>query len=416
MRCVALSQRLSRSVLLVVALLSAWPLEAQIPGSIKRKVRERAGRVQERAVDRALDTAEGAVNCVVTDQACIDKATDSGNTVVLTDQQGTPLPAERQPPASQPPGTGVWVNYDFVPGTRPLFVDDFMKDNVGDFPRRLEFVDGNMEIAEWRGARFLRVTASPGRLAIVLPEQLPDRFTVEFDAATEFYGHYIVVKFADQAAEDVRFRLHQGKGQGGVVGSTRQSLGMTPRPIAGGELFRVRIMADGRYVKVYMNDTRVGNIPNAEIGRSNKIALEIPGHEDTPTFVGNIRVMAGGKKLYDALAEAGRVATQGIYFATGSDQLRPESTPVLKEIAAMLQEHPELKLLIEGHTDNVGDDAANLALSDKRAAAVMRYLIEHAGIDASRLEAKGFGESKSLASNDTPEGRQQNRRVELVKR
>jgi OOP family OmpA-OmpF porin len=61
--------------------------------------------------------------------------------------------------------------------------------------------------------------------------------------------------------------------------------------------------------------------------------------------------------------------------------------------------------VIEGHTDNVGDDAANLALSDKRAAAVMRYLVERAGIDASRLEAKGFGASKPVASNNTPEGR-----------
>ncbi len=81
----------------------------------------------------------------------------------------------------------------------------------------------------------------------------------------------------------------------------------------------------------------------------------------------------------------------------------------------MLKDHPELRLLIEGHTDNVGSEASNLALSEKRAAAVKQSLVANFGIDASRLESKGFGASKPAAPNDTPEGRQTNRRVEIVK-
>ena len=80
----------------------------------------------------------------------------------------------------------------------------------------------------------------------------------------------------------------------------------------------------------------------------------------------------------------------------------------------MLKEHADLKLVIEGHTDNVGDAAANQALSEKRAAAVKAYLVGK-GVDASRLESKGLGATKPKVSNDTPEGRQTNRRVELVK-
>jgi outer membrane protein OmpA-like peptidoglycan-associated protein len=125
--------------------------------------------------------------------------------------------------------------------------------------------------------------------------------------------------------------------------------------------------------------------------------------------------MAGGKKLYDALAESGRVATQGIYFDTGSDRIRPESTPTLKEIAAMLSDHSDLKLTIEGHTDNVGSATSNQALSEKRAAAVRQFLIDNYSVDAARLTAKGLGSTKPAGSNDTPEGRQTNRRVELVK-
>ncbi|HEY8484980.1 MAG TPA: OmpA family protein, partial [Longimicrobiales bacterium] len=93
----------------------------------------------------------------------------------------------------------------------------------------------------------------------------------------------------------------------------------------------------------------------------------------------------------------------------------PESTPTLKEIGAMLKANPGLRLLIEGHTDNVGNAASNQVLSEKRAAAVKAFLEKEYGIDAGRLEARGFGDMKPVAPNDTPEGRQANRRVELVK-
>jgi outer membrane protein OmpA-like peptidoglycan-associated protein len=173
-------------------------------------------------------------------------------------------------------------------------------------------------------------------------------------------------------------------------------------------------MGDGKYIKVYLDDTRVMNVPNGDLGRSNKILFRTTIISERTMF-GNFRVAAGGKKLYDALAEKGRVATQGIYFDTGSDRIRPESTPTLKEIGTMLTDHPELKLTIEGHTDNVGSGESNQTLSEKRATAVRQYLMDSYQVDGGRLQAKGFGASKPSGSNDTPAGRQQNRRVELVK-
>src|SRR5581483_11521670 len=116
-----------------------------------------------------------------------------------------------------------------------------------------------------------------------------------------------------------------------------------------------------------------------------------------------------------ALAASGRVATHGILFATGSDAIRPESKPTLDQIGDMLKEHPTLRLAIEGHTDNVGNVPSNQALSEKRAAAVKQYLVSHYGVDGSRLTPKGLGSSQPAAPNTTPEGRQTNRRVELVK-
>jgi outer membrane protein OmpA-like peptidoglycan-associated protein len=397
-------------------------LKKRAEEAAKRKVEQRVDDKAAKATDAALDAAENTVKCAATDKACAEKAKADGKKVVTTDAAPAAGGEASASTAAGPtgaaaalkPGEGAWVNYDFVPGTRALYVDDFAKDNVGDFPRRLEFVDGNMEVAEWQGARYLRVTSWPAKFAIALKERLPERFTLEFDVTPPLNNNWLVVRFADNAADDVRFRVYGGKGQGGVFGAKHQTQGMTPQ-LAENAAFRARVMADGKYVKVYINETRVANIPNAELGRSNKLEFEVPGKEDAPTLLSNFSLMAGGKKLYDAIAEAGRVATQGIFFDTGSDRIRPESTPTLKEIGAMLGEHPDLKLQIEGHTDNVGAAASNQTLSERRASAVRQFLIDSYGVDGSRLTAKGFGATKPVAPNDTPEGRQNNRRVELVK-
>jgi OOP family OmpA-OmpF porin len=102
-----------------------------------------------------------------------------------------------------------------------------------------------------------------------------------------------------------------------------------------------------------------------------------------------------------------------VNFETGKATLLPASETLLDEVAQVLTDHPELqKVRIEGHTDNQGGAAYNQKLSDKRAKAVREYLVKK-GIDGKRLESKGFGLKKPLGDNKTPEGREQNRRVEL---
>jgi OmpA-OmpF porin, OOP family len=342
-----------------------------------------------------------------------------------------PAPADQAPAAaSQPaaaaapgatpekgaaPGSGVWVNYDFQPGEIPLYVDDFSRDRVGNFPKRLEFIEGNMEVAEWNGVRFLRATTRSS-FAINLPDTLTDRFTMEFDATGSVANIFTTVTFAPNAPTYAAFRYFNDRMQGGIDGTGPKALALMSSLSAIDTPVRFRIMADGKYVKVYINETRVANVPNADLGRSNRIIIEYAGSETQPAFIGNLSVLAGGRELYDALEENGRVATQGIYFASGSDQIKPESTPTLVEIAGMLKDHPDLDLLIEGHTDNVGNAAANLALSDRRAAAVRKVLVDTYKIDGNRLTTQGFGDTVPAKPNTTPEGRQQNRRVELVKK
>jgi outer membrane protein OmpA-like peptidoglycan-associated protein len=138
--------------------------------------------------------------------------------------------------------------------------------------------------------------------------------------------------------------------------------------------------------------------------------------EENPTFITGIRIAESETDvLYDALASKGRWATQGILFATGKAELQPESRAVLKEIAATMKQHADLKILIEGHTDNVGAAPANLALSDARAAAVKAALVADYAVPEDRITTKGLGDTKPSVPNATAAGRAQNRRVEIVK-
>jgi OOP family OmpA-OmpF porin len=131
----------------------------------------------------------------------------------------------------------------------------------------------------------------------------------------------------------------------------------------------VRVMVDGGYVKVYVNETRVANVPQADLGRAALLRFDFVDVRETPIYLRRIHIAGTDRTLYDRLISDGRVATQGIYFDTGSEQ---------------------------------------------RARAVVAYLGSREKIAAGRLEAAGLGDSRSVADNGTAEGRQQNRRVELV--
>ncbi len=120
--------------------------------------------------------------------------------------------------------------------------------------------------------------------------------------------------------------------------------------------------------------------------------------------------------LESKLEKEGRAEIHGIYFDFDKATLKPESTPVLQEIAALLVRQPAWALDIEGHTDSVGTEAHNMTLSKQRADAVKHALVTEYGIAAARLTPAGFGASKPRESNDTLAGRARNRRVELVKR
>jgi outer membrane protein OmpA-like peptidoglycan-associated protein/Tfp pilus assembly protein PilF len=117
--------------------------------------------------------------------------------------------------------------------------------------------------------------------------------------------------------------------------------------------------------------------------------------------------------ITDSTENAKPIILKNVFFATNSSEIRPESQNELNRLKLMLLENPNMRIRINGHTDNEGADIDNMLLSDRRAQSVRNFLIGN-GISADRLEARGFGETVPIASNDSPEGRQQNRRTEFV--
>jgi OmpA-OmpF porin, OOP family len=118
--------------------------------------------------------------------------------------------------------------------------------------------------------------------------------------------------------------------------------------------------------------------------------------------------------MFKAISRDGHISLY-INFDTGKSIIRDESKPIVEQIVQMMKSNPDLKIGVEGHTDNVGTPASNKTLSEARAKSVVSAIVSQ-GIAADRLSPAGFGQDKPIADNGTEEGRAKNRRVELVKK
>jgi OmpA-OmpF porin, OOP family len=401
------------------------------------KIKDRARSEVDRKENDAIEAMAKAVTCAITDKACIKKAHDSGAPVKVTDKNGKPVSsadsaaaisaaiaqaaalsedssAKVSAPATSPSapasaaGSGAWLHYDFVPGNRTIFYDDFSGEAVGDFPARMKLSDGNLEVSNVKGQKVLRV-AEAGVIFIVLPEKLPDRFTVE------------AVYHSPTIAKPLAIYTGGNKNRFGCFPSSafvdaEAKSGMKATPKAPAGFVNCRFTVDTRYVRGYIDSARTSNAPGVTIARTDTLYMQLPaGTDKDPTMLASIRIADARTKLSEVLMSKGRVSTYGIVFDDGTDHIRGESTPTLAEIADLLKANASLSLTIEDHSDNAGTPAASKALSEKRALAVKQFLVGTYGIASTRVKSAGLGGTKPVAQNTTPEGRQNNRRIDLVK-
>jgi outer membrane protein OmpA-like peptidoglycan-associated protein len=274
-----------------------------------------------------------------------------------------------------------------------------------------------------------------GCVALEAGIKLPDNFTIEYDVIaspveegdTGFeYGFYLY------SAEDPK-DLSEGGAVPGLKGGVKMTFGYRSSYSAyneegytidgikdapamePGKKYRLSFWVQKTRLRVYLDEVKIFDLPKVfEAGiLLNQMRFEL--WESAIPMVTNFRIAAGLPDMRNKLITEGKLVSYGIYFDVNKDVVKPESYGTLKGIADVLKENPAVRVKIVGHTDSDGADAANLDLSKRRGASVKAELIKNFGIDASRLESDGLGETKPVAPNDTQSNKAMNRRVEFIK-
>jgi outer membrane protein OmpA-like peptidoglycan-associated protein len=398
--------RATLSGLFALALLApATPGHAGFADALKQKMKEKSGKKGEEAIDKAIKVVE-------------TPAAKPDSTGASPAAGAAPAPAAPAASGEAPTRVAaVSTKFDYVPGDKVVLLDDFTQDDLGEFPVRWKAIAGNFEVAESAGERWLRCMSPDGTVRLRLPDAptLPEYWTLEFD----FLGTAPL-----EAALNVKGMTKDDRTVWEATWPTGTNLAFrsgefySTTPLAGATTpegrHHIMLMARQNGLKVYVDRERLANAPELATTMGPVAAIDIRLWANTPQMITNVRYAEGCKPAQDLLA-TGKLVTYGIHFATGSDVVLADSAPILRQVAAWLQAHPTAKLSIVGHTDNAGAAASNLDLSRRRAASVARVLSEQFSIAADRLAPEGRGDTQAVASNEKPEGRAMNRRVEFAK-
>jgi outer membrane protein OmpA-like peptidoglycan-associated protein len=195
-------------------------------------------------------------------------------------------------------------------------------------------------------------------------------------------------------------RSKDGTGEASTSTETKQ--------FAAQKLVHIAMWRQKERMRVYFNQEKAWDLPKAMSpnAKYNAIVwwLQGPG-QNASYFMSNLRLGVGAPDTRKKILEQKKWVTHGILFDVNSATIKPESYGTLKEMADVMKEYADLKVKIVGHTDADGADAANLELSKKRAASVKESLAKEFGIDESRMETDGKGESEPIDKNDTPAGK-----------
>ncbi len=325
--------------------------------------------------------------------------------------------------SNQPPSISAYQNYDFVPGDKIIFEDDFTEDQNGEFPSHWNLDAGQAVVNEVAGKAAFSLTE--GNYCRVYPlmktkSYLTDPFTIEFDFYPNgsAYGPVLFLAYKDKDGNDQEANI-QFNERGGV------ETGYLPKDFSAdypneddntffNKWHHCALIYKNNQLKCYVDQYRILVIPNVGIS-PNSFGFGGIGDMNNPIVFTNVRAAAGGSmNIIGKKFTASKIVTHGITFDVDKSDIKPQSMGTLNMIVRVMKNNPGLKFEIDGHTDNTGDAAHNMTLSQQRADAVKSQLVSM-GIDASRLTTKGFGDTKPIDTNDTAEGRANNRRVEFVK-
>ncbi len=332
----------------------------------------------------------------------------------------TPTATTTTPAAPAAEDMKLYTKYDFVPGDKVIFYDDMKNDEESEFPYRWNLDRGVYEVVRLGKEYWIMCTDEGSIRPKIQDAPLPPKYTVElevYDNGPNKSGHYFFIYWIDASGSKIGEFSLRGGGQTSLLILGKSKAGKDlPHRLAKG-VHTMRIMATTRSIKCFVNNIRVANVPKVEnfhpVGF--RLYTDPWAGEGNPMLFRGFRFAEGGKSMREQLDEEGKIVTHGILFDPDSYVIKGESYKTLEEIGRLLEDDPDLRLSIEGHTDSDGSDEHNMTLSQSRSNSVKNYLISTYGIASSRLESKGWGESKPIDTNDSPEGKANNRRVELIK-
>jgi OmpA-OmpF porin, OOP family len=403
----------------------------------------------QRGEQKADETVEKTLNKVEDGIKNIFKKKDKKRKEEKTETEGNQTQNQQNTTTSKTK-TQIKTNskFDFVAGEKVIGFDDFSTTSIGDFPLGWN-TNSSAEIRTLNddNAKWFSMTKD----GFFLPEfikDLPENCTIEFDVFTRYVSNNILnysfyINAVDSPKKDLDNKYIQNGiyfGWRPVVGSASYFVYENGEEVSKNEglkvnafltnnaedpiIARVSIWRQKSRLRIYVNEDKILDLPQAfdsklkynsfKFGAAN-MNYSNGREQDDEFMIANVRYAVAGEDTRSKLITEGRFVTNGILFDVNSDNIKPESGMVLKEIATTLQENPTVRVKIIGHTDSDGTDAANLALSKKRAAAVKVALSSFYGIDGSRLESDGKGESQPLNKNANASEKATNRRVEFIK-
>jgi OOP family OmpA-OmpF porin len=337
-------------------------------------------------------------------------------------KKSEPEPADASTAGSDAPATAsaepsykAYQNYDFVPGNKIVFDDDFRGDTDGEFPAHWKLAKGQGVVNNVQGAPSFALTeGNYARVAprVTTPRYLADPFTVEFDFYSKNGTKMIVFLTAGDKESNVSFGSDVSTSYFAEDAANQSA--SYPGTFKDG-WHHAALVFKGSQMKCYEDQYRVLVIPDVGTFKPESVGFGGIGDLENPLVFTNVRIANGGAMtMIDELTKEGRIVTHGILFDVNRATVKPESMGTIRQVVSVLKGDGSLKLEIGGHTDSDGDAAKNLALSEARAEAVKKILVDQ-GIDASRLTTKGYGQTKPIDPNTTPEGKANNRRVEFAK-
>ncbi len=383
---------------------------------VEKESTKRANQKIDKGIDKGLDKIEEGIGSL------FGKKKKKNKKEANEPQQEQTINTQTQETTTAGPNLN-WSKYDFIPGDHVIFEDNLAGEENGEFPSRWDLFKGTVEIASFGGENVIMFRKGASAIIPFIQnsdkDYLPDIFTIEmdlyFDAPTQNVYSLTLHDLKNQNGSALnRIECLPGGLKGFHSEEAYSGMGLWDKTQKS-QWRHISLGFNTRALKAYFDDERLINIPNLGFNPTGLTIEIINATNPTHYFVKNIRIASGGQKLYDKYLQDGRIVANGIRFEVNEAKLLPESMGVINEMVELMKEHPEINFIVEGHTDSDGDETSNMKLSDNRARTVVRVMLVK-GIKASRLEPKGMGEGKPMDTNDTPEGKANNRRVEFVKK